>query len=343
MKTGNSHPLETISKCVSQSEDINLNTGRQYIKCIKKIKPEVECVRHGANPNKQTEEKLEGPIINESQEQIQNNIKEYPMNFKTRILEENFGESVKEKLGQLKDGSINFVKNNPYVGLGLGGAALGTAMNYFGDGAQHLADDRTQDLKDWLKTDAREELADKATLDKDTVTDVRDAAIQLTHQNDSAGGLFPNPFPWLTGNVEDAHPFRTDEEAINLIKQAQLVNPEIKVDYLPKDFRGSSQPIGSTNMEIGGHKFNLFSGSDADYNRYENTVKEKFLDMSEKDIQSKIDSTPDLAKEQAQQVADIGNSTRDSYLRKALGGAALGMGGLFAKRKLDERRNGGNY
>jgi hypothetical protein len=222
----------------------------------------------------------------------------------------------------LEEGVMDFAKQNPYLSLGVGGALAGTALNYFGDGAESLEASRKEDLEDWKNTDAREALANKITMDKDTYTDIRDPYYRLAHPDEGLSDRY------IRGRTEDINLFDNPTEdknnVINMAKENEKYNAVFK----------------DGKLTIGGHEVGVGADdtSDKDYDNYHSGVRAQMNTLNDTELSNKIAADKALNSEEYTREADIKNAARDSYLQKGLGGAALGTAGVFAKRKLDEKK-----
>jgi hypothetical protein len=237
------------------------------------------------------------------------------MSFKSRLVEENVGEFL--------DKTKNAIKNNPGISATLGGAGLGALLNYAGDGGDALEQSRIQDKQDWLNTDAREELGEKSLVPKDVVTDIRDAG---NTRNDGATLRF---LKWLGGGSEDMNLFARPKELD--LRIAELMKKYPNIEF-------SRDDSGVPHMSVAGIPINMGDRSDEAYDDYSNEAKLKYLKAPLDKITDEVKADKDLSKELASQEQDIKDATKDSYIRSTLAGAALGVGGVFAKRQLDKRR-----
>jgi hypothetical protein len=231
------------------------------------------------------------------------------MGFKERILEENF----LEKTG-------NFIKQHPILSAGLGGTAAGMAYNYFSDGADNLANERTADLKNWMNNDAKNIMMNKELLDKDTFTDARD---NWMHAAGKADG-----WSYLSGKTEDMHPFMDKAAHQAELQKMAAHNPYIALD-------------NGKAVVNGDYQFNPEATSDNDYDKYRASLNSKFKNMSGDEFADRFNKDQNLVRELKDQQSSINHSTGDSYFHKALGGAALGAGSAYAAKKYREKKENG--
>jgi len=313
-----------ISKCTSRMGDGQKDNGWAYKKCIEKYKPiePIEKVIHGANPNKGL------PEIK------QDLIKGNKMNFKQRLVEEafeDFGQKLKSGIGSVYAKTKEFAGNNPGVAAGISGAAAGALYNYLNGGAEDLQQERVQELNNYIEKDSNSDLFNAKHLSKDDFTDLRDNFIHSADYDSSIGPI-PTPVSWMSGQTEDLYPFTSRGGHQENIQEWIKKHPDINIETI-------KQPGFVRNeMTVDDFKIKPYGNSDDQYAAYSEEKLNNIKNMSQPEKAAEIEKIPELKTKVDEMRNDIGNSTRDSYLHSTLGGAALGAGGVFAKRKLDERK-----
>jgi hypothetical protein len=256
-------------------------------------------------------------------EQNTNNIKGKIMNFKSRLIEESFGDFTSKLgsgLGAAFGKTKEFAKNNPGVAAGLGGAGLGAAYNYLTGGADDLQAERQAELKNFKNEELPSMIRNEHSLSKEEFEKYFDNYQDLNDMN---------PFTSFFG---DTLPFTDDAvDNTNNMTQLRLENP----NAFPNIKEAMSQK-GNWN-KIGDFELNQNSSVDNNWAAYQNHLKQT-IHPSEQEIKDYTEHNPEVNTKTKGLKSDVENATRDSYIHKALGGAALGTGGVFAKRKLDERK-----
>ncbi len=245
------------------------------------------------------------------------------MTFKKRYIEEG--------LQGAWDKTKEMASNNPGIVGGITGAGLGAAANYFGDGAESMEQDRTQDLENFREKGVAQHMVNKEVGAKDDFTDLRDAKSYLGGRNGINGAN------WLGGRIEDLGLFKNDNDYTLDVQNYQDAHPDATIgDSVPNGLGGLLKADDS--FDLNGHKVQLGNGSDAAWDDYKFDVGQKYRNLSAENIDKAIASDKGLTATQGDLQDNIGDSTTDSYRNKILGGAALGAGGTYASRKLKERQ-----
>jgi len=309
--------------CVSsQGKDMNDN-DIYYKKCIKKYGVPLEIVRHGANPNKKSPEIIQNVI---KQKDINEKGKNMNKAFRHRLVEEafsDFGQKLKAGFGTAYDRAKDFAGNNPGVAAGLGGAAAGALTNYLTGGAEDLQLKREAELDAFNKTELPDMIRSSRSLSPDEFNNYYDAYSDMEDTNP------------ITSFLGDKLPF-TDNSFDNAdtMTQIRLKNPQAFENI--KDPMVERENFG----KLGNFKLNPENSQENNWEAYQKYLKNNIVpDENEKETFLKNNSEANIEKVDLER--GIKNATRDSYLKGAGLGAALGSGGVFAKRKLDERKN--NY
>ncbi len=219
---------------------------------------------------------------------------------------------------------------DPTIAMGLGGAAIGAIDNYLSDGASsELASDKA-DIKDWVNTDARQELHDKNTISDDLFTKIRDHTVNV--ETFPGVPVLGGVIDYITGRTEDiSSPFSRTQDHRDAIEILKLQNPNARIEH------------GLTGTSIGGYDLDTTGilthpSSDADLERYKISRELENLKLTPEEIRSQISQDDNLRSELASKESGLHNATRDSYLKNMGIGAAAGLaGGAFTNRYIKKR------
>lgn len=239
------------------------------------------------------------------------------------------------------DKTKDFVGNNKPLVAGLGGAGLGALYNYATDGTDDLARERTEDLENFRKGEAADQIAaDQMPTNKETHMSMSDKISNLKN---------PSLFQHFKNTMWDSN-IRNGNELLDIRNE----NPELTRNINnPNEGHGqkyaASNPVGAalTNItkEDMPRDYGYISNYEVNSNLNPSQNWEQHLSQKADAIRSNdtainrgINSDPELVKKQESFINNLGDSKLDSYRNTALGGAALGAGGTYAVRKLKEKQ-----